>query len=134
MKQIAQLIRRAATRGRDSELFVLMAELTDSDYDLRPLVQAIKFAKARHHRVVVLLAWPSRMPVPNSVLSLDRVLREPSGTTEYLVERRQKESAFQRLRTEFGKLGVPVAVAADDQAATLILSQLEIVRSARALA
>lgn len=134
VEQIAQLIRRAATRGRDSELFVLMAELTDSDYDLRPLVQAIKFAKARHHRVVVLLAWPSRMPVPDSVLSLDRVLREPSGTTEYLVERRQKESAFQRLRTEFGKLGVPVAVAADDQAATLILSQLEIVRSARALA
>jgi hypothetical protein len=96
-------------------------------------VQAIKFATARHHRVMVLAAWPVKMPLPRTTLSLDQVLGQPSGTTEYLVTRRQKENAFMRVRSELGKLRVPVVAAADEAATSMVLNQLELVRSGRAV-
>lgn len=133
--QLSKLIRRVAARGRDNELIVVMAELTDADYDLQSLVQAIKYAKARHHRVAILVAWPTQMPLPKQSISLDTVLKYgPNGATEWLLERRQKQQAFVRLRTEFGKLRVPVAAASDEMATNLILNQLEVLRSGRTTA
>ena len=133
IEQLSRLIQRAASMGRDNELFVVLAELTDTEYDLTSLMYAIKFARARQHRVAVVVAWPDRLPIPQSVLPLDRVLGEPTGRTEYLMERRQKENAFVQLKAAMGKLRVPVVAAADDAVTTLILNQLEIVRSGRAL-
>ena len=132
--QLAKLLRRAAVRGRDNELFVVMAELTDAEYTLKTLVQEIRFARARYHRVVVLLAWPAKLPAPQQAISLDMILNAPTAKTGYLVERRQKEQAFLRVRNELGKLGVPVAVAAEEVATPLIMNQLQIVRTGRALA
>lgn len=131
--QLSRLIQRAASMGRDNELFVVLAELTDTEYDLSSLMYAIKFARARHHRVAVIAAWPERLPIPGSVLPLDEVLGEPTGRTEYLMERRQKENAFVQLKAALGKLRVPVVAAADNAATALILNQIEIVRSGRAL-
>lgn len=125
IEQLAQLLRRYASRGRDNELFVILAELTSSDYDLAPLVDAIKFAKARHHRVAVLVAWPARMPGPTSAAqsSLD-------NQNLYTTQRKQ-EQAYARLRSEFGKLAVPISTAAHDNASVMVLNQLEILRSGR---
>lgn len=131
IEQLAQLLRRNASRGRDNELFVILAELTSTNYDLKPLVEAIKFAKARHHRVAVLLAWPGQMPGPSSVgtrRSLDGVI------DNLLSAQRKQEQAYVRLRGELGRLAVPISTAADENAATIVLTQLEILRSGRAVA
>lgn len=131
---LAKLLHRAAVRGRDNELFVIMAELTDSEYDLRPLQKAIHFAKARHHRVMLLLAWPPKMPIPSQQLRFDYLLDQPAGSTEFLVERRQQETAFLHLRKELGRLRVPVVAAADQLATSMILRELELVRAGRTVA
>ena len=119
-------------RGRDNELILIAAELTDSDYDLSELTQAIRFARARHHRVAILLAWPPNMPTPKEEINLDVVLKYgPNGATETVLEKRQKQQAFLRIRSEMGKLRVPVAIASADLATNLVLSQLEILRMGR---
>lgn len=128
--QLAQLLRRSASKGRDNELFVILAELTDTEYDLTPLTEAIKFAKARHHRVAVLMAWPPGMTGPDSSVasSINRNL------VRYLAERRHQQRAYKQLRLELGKLGVPMAAATQDAATVLVMNQLEIIRTGRSVA
>lgn len=132
IEQLAKLVRRVAMRGRDNELILIAAELTDADYDLSELTRAIRFARARHHRVAILLAWPPNMPTPKDEINLDVVLKYgPNGATESVLEKRQKQHAFLRIRSEMGKLRVPVAIATADVATNLVLSQLEILRMGR---
>src|SRR5262249_9662693 len=61
---LAGALLRAVGRGRDNELFVLLADLLELD-DLTPLLRAVKVARARHHQVVLLCPWPPGMPVPH---------------------------------------------------------------------
>lgn len=127
--QLAQLLRRSAAKGRDNELFVILAELTDAEYDLTPLTEAIKYAKARHHRVAVLMAWPPGMTGPE--IEAKRSLNK--NLDRYLADRRRQQKAYKRLRIELGKLGVPMASSAEDAATVMVLNQLEIIRSGRAV-
>lgn len=126
--QLAQLLRGYAARGRDNELFVILADLTDDEYDLAPLMDAVKYAKARHHRVAVVTAWPPHVAGP---LKRSTEKTEPGALT---AERRFQERAYRELVRQFGKLGVPIAAAADDRAIALVLNQLEIIRTGRAVA
>ena len=134
IEQLSKLLTHATTRARDSELFLIFAELCDADYDLTPLTAAIRLAAARQHRVVVLCAWPDGVELAKTQVRLESVLAEPSLGIERLVESRQRSGAYDRLRSELGKLRAPVAVATEKRAIPLIASELEIVRSGRAMA
>jgi len=130
ISQLAQLLRRSASQGRDNELFVILAELTDADYDLTPLTEAIKYAKARHHRVAVLMAWPPGMTGPDSTVAISA----NKNIDLFLSERRHQQDAYKQLRAELGKLGVPMAAAAQDAATAMVMNQLEIIRTGRSVA
>lgn len=132
VEQVGQLIRQTVTRAKDNELLVVFAELTDVALDLGPLRDAIKLARAKGHRAAIVLGWPPKLPAEKSPIRFDDLLRDASGPTAESVEQQQNHRARDRLRVEFAKLGVPVAAATDDDAATLIMNQLEIVRAARA--
>ena len=56
--QLARMLTHRSARSRDSEMFLVLAELCQPEYDLGPLINAIKLATARRHRVAVLCAWP----------------------------------------------------------------------------
>jgi hypothetical protein len=61
---LAGALLRAVGKGRDNELFVLLADLLELDEQLAPLLSAVKVAVARHHQVMVVCPWPPRVPLP----------------------------------------------------------------------
>lgn len=161
IQQLANLLNHAVTGGRDNELFVIMAELTDSEYDLAPLTKAIKVARARHHRVMVVCGWPPGLAAPINTnpmnkkkstgtepanresANIEPAITEPanresnmypSNLQQIAIETEKKNYAFHRLQAELGKLRVPVVSASNDQAELLIMNQLELVRTGRFVA
>ena len=56
---LARGLLRAVGRGRDNELFVILADLLELSDDLEPLLRAVKVALARHHQVMVICPWPA---------------------------------------------------------------------------
>src|SRR5262249_32471934 len=59
---LARGLLRAVGRGRDNELFVILADLLELSDELEPLLQTIKVALARHHQVMVICPWPAGVP------------------------------------------------------------------------
>jgi uncharacterized protein (DUF58 family) len=126
---LANALLRAVGKGRDNELFVLMADLLELDDQLLPLVRATRVALARHHQVVLLCPWPA---------DLDRPEREPPAAgpesekpavpVEEMVRRSNRQrfhTAFHRLRRTFARLGVSVVCAAGNEAVPLVLERME---------
>jgi hypothetical protein len=56
---LARGLLRAVSRGRDNELFVILADLLELSDELEPLLRAVKVALARHHQVMVICPWPA---------------------------------------------------------------------------
>ena len=129
--QLSRMITHASAHSRDSELFLVCAELCDVQYDLGPLMHAIKLVVARGHRVAVLCAWPPGMPHDDDPVRLETLLLESADNWDARLELRQRINAFHRIRNELARLRVPVALASEDQAIPLVAAQLEIVRSRR---
>ena len=65
---LARGLLRAIGRGRDNELFVILADLLELSHELEPLLRAVKVALARHHQVMVICPWS----LVNSVLAKDK--------------------------------------------------------------
>lgn len=128
---LAKALVESTGRGRDNELFVLMADLLELDGHLGPLLQAVKVALGRHHRVVLVCPWPQGVPLPTEGRSAEQVEREGvklDGLLRGLAEARTL-LAYQRIRREFSRLGVQVLCAGSDESVPLILKRIEQLRS-----
>ena len=56
---MADALVRAVGRGRDNELFVLLADLLELNEEaLDPLLRAVRVALGRHHQVMLICPWP----------------------------------------------------------------------------
>ena len=127
---LASSLVRAVSRGRDNELFVLLADLLEYDGKLDALTDAVRLARARHHRVVVICPWPERIRPANDSA---RIVPQDVNTDE-LVRRAETERlrmAANRLKAELMRWHVPVAFTADEQAIRLVLSEAELTRDGR---
>lgn len=139
MPQRAEILGRAivdaAGRGRDNELYVVLADLLDLDDALEhsptggvsSLLQAVRVARARHHQMVVIQPWPHGLPLPQEKrpeMKRDTV----NGMLTELLQRRMNESFF-RLRREFARLGVAVVCAESEAATELILERMDRLRN-----
>lgn len=134
---LANALVRAVGKGRDNELFVLLADLVELDDALDPLLRAVRVALGRHHQVMVICPWPPGLELPHDK---QRRSREPSpkplskghppqAALWDQVTTRRFHLAYQRLRRTFTRMGVAVLCAAEDEPIPLILSRLERLRS-----
>jgi hypothetical protein len=103
---LAAALRYAIGRGRDNELFVLLADLLPVADRIEPLLAAVKVAVARHHTVLVVCPLLS------------------SGGRSAA----ERARVFDGLRREFARLGVHVTSALSNEAVPMILKRLERLR------
>src|SRR5262249_8561712 len=142
---------RAVARGRDNELFVIMADLLELGDRLGKIMAAVKVALARHHQVMVVCPWPAGIPLPKrsevrnqraevrgeqSLLTSDfRPLisdGDDSTTVQALLHRAEIvrfQRAYRHLRRSFARFHVPVLCAKSDDSVPLILNRLERLRT-----
>jgi uncharacterized protein (DUF58 family) len=121
---------RAVRRGRDNELFVLLADLFELTDGMEPLRRAVRVALGRHHRVVLVCPWSPDIPLPDSE-EVEAVfpLTDPMTRARRSLIRRYHR-AYQETRREFGKLAVPVVIARQREPVQLILDRMEQLRVA----
>ena len=127
---LASALTRAVGRGRDNELFVLLADLLELDDALDPLLKAVRVAVSRHHQVIVVIPWPAGMRPPQDEPADEEA---PDGTLHALLGRattRRFHRAYHRVRRTFTRLGVQVVCAASGEAAPLILERIKRLRAA----
>lgn len=126
---LARALTRAIRRGHDNELFVVLADLLDLDDGLAPLVNAVRVARARHHQV--LIVCPTRGTVRRESLSQGDLPPADADAAELVrfALQARTDRAWQTVRRAFGRLGVPVVPAAENDTARLILHRLEQMRN-----
>jgi hypothetical protein len=155
---LAKAFLRAVARGRDNELFVILADLLELENHLGKILAAVKVALARHHQVMIVCPWPADIPMPKRQKSVASgqwpvagkksdvggqgsgvrgqesgiELLSPESTTVQALLRRATIVRFQRayhqLRRSFARFGVPVLCAKSEDSVPLILNRLERLR------
>jgi uncharacterized protein (DUF58 family) len=127
---LARTLLQAVARGRDNELFVLLADLLELDDRLGPLLQAVRVALSRHHQVVLVCPWPPGLALPGGA---DQGPDEPRpGRLADVVGQATTarfQAAYHRVRRTFARLGVPVVCAASDEPVALVQDRLDRLRA-----
>jgi uncharacterized protein (DUF58 family) len=134
---LAAALIRAVGRGRDNELFVLLVDLLELEDHIGPLLKAIKVARSRHHRVLIVCPWPPGIKPPGKEEDSRAARRRRPGTGDYpgrlraLMERTSTSRfhrAYHHLRRTFTRLGVHVVCAQGGEPVKLILQRLDQLR------
>jgi hypothetical protein len=128
-KVLADALLKAIAHGKDNELFVLCADLLDNLDELAPLERAVAAAKARHHQVVVVCAWPASVDAPGRTSKYE----SPSSKFDLRVMLQricaaQLHEAFGRLRKAMSRIGVSVLCAADPKSVSGIMVRMHRLR------
>ncbi|XZE20479.1 DUF58 domain-containing protein [Pirellulaceae bacterium SH449] len=132
MNHLIRSIQQAVQIARDNEVFVIIADLLSSHRDLSGLLQSVKVARARHHRVVVVAQSPSFEPIGRS--SLDRLDHPEMISAEdwcRLASGIQIEERHKEVKSQFSQIGVPFSVTSDAASIPLVLKEVELARSGR---
>lgn len=120
---------RSVSGARDNELYVLLVDLIDCGGNLGSLADAIRLARARHHRVCVL------SPVPEflSDVDLETTHAHPLTSDELLLraEVLRIRRAQDNLKRELIRLGASVSFVCDRRAIKQVLSEVNLLRSGR---
>jgi uncharacterized protein (DUF58 family) len=129
---VAKALLRAVGKGRDNELFVLLVDLLELTEALRPLLQAVQVAQARHHQVMILCPWPPGVPLPDRRRSPAGWPaaggRRPAAVLEQ-TETYRFHHAFHHLRRTFARRGVPVICAQSSDSVSLVLDRINRLRT-----
>jgi uncharacterized protein (DUF58 family) len=135
---LAEALLGAVVRGKDNELFVLLADLLEAGPDLARLERAVSVARARHHQVVVICPWPNAVPLPPrsgdgpGTPSAHSKLPKPTWSLEDIVLRASTlrlHQAYAELRQRFARHGVSVLCAGNDDTVDLILYRIQQLRA-----
>ncbi len=127
---LADQIVRSVTRARDNELYVILADLLGVSDQMKPVLQAVQMARARHHQIVVLIPWPADVPPP------DGEPEEPPqqlkiGTLVRTVMIARYHKAYAQLRATLTRAGALVVRVEDGDPVQLILDRLDRLRGVR---
>jgi uncharacterized protein (DUF58 family) len=138
---LAEALLRSVSRARDNELYVILSDLTEAVGAIKPLVNAARVARARHHQVVVIVPWPADVPPPVSSRHEQpmktsqlkdrswKPLRIGGLVKSVLVNRYHR--AYAELRTSLARAGAVVVRVEDGDPVRLVLEQLDRVRGVR---
>lgn len=127
---LSDALTRVVARSHDHELFVLMVDLLDHPDPPGRLADAIRLARARHHRVVVICPCPDDCR-PGSLNITDFASKQSLPRLLSQAERARRISSAEKLQRTLRRLGVPVAFASDGRAAQLVLAEAELARNGR---
>ena len=119
---------RAVARARDNELYVLLVDLIDCGGELGNLPDAIRLARARHHRVCVLC------PVPDfGHFHEENQSQSPVSSEELLLraESLRLSRAQEKIRRKLIRLGATVSFVTGRKAIKTVLSEVDFIRSGR---
>jgi uncharacterized protein (DUF58 family) len=125
---LARALTQAVGRGRDNELFVLLADVLELDEQLSPLLQAVRVALSRHHQVVLVCAWPPGLPPPGA----DPPKADAGATLHRLLSALDAErlhAAYARTRRALTRLGATVVCAAAGEPVQLVLERMDQLRA-----
>ena len=138
---LVKALNYAVARGRDNELFVLLVDLVDLADDLDPLIRAVRVAVARHHQVLVILPWqedvpapPAEVPADDDRIPLRKAERFAVGGYRAIADELTRDfmdgyhRAYFRLRREFGRLGVLVIRADQEEPVQIVLDRIDRLR------
>jgi uncharacterized protein (DUF58 family) len=127
---LANNLLAAVGKGHDNELFVLLADLLELDDALDPLLRAVKVARARHHRILIVCPWPPGVPPPEAVRKRRRHRRGPDWLRRAVMDAMftRLYQAYRKLRRTFARLGVQVVCAENADSVPLILKRLDQLR------
>jgi uncharacterized protein (DUF58 family) len=132
---LARALTRAVGKGRDNELFVLLADLLELTNALGPLLRSVKVALARHHRVMVVCPWPPGIPLPGAEAAPVPANGETTPAADGELRSALLRSttlrfhqAFHEVRRTLGRLRVAVICAHPEDSPRIILERLELLR------
>lgn len=123
---LTDALTRAIATARDNEVFVLVADLIDHPGKPGRLLHAVRVARARKHRVVVICPWPT--PV-----ALDKLADFPEDVAEIAqqAEQLRLDNAAERLRSEFRRVMVPFVMATEGKSVRLVMAEAGLARDGR---
>jgi hypothetical protein len=137
---LVKALNYSVARGRDNELFVLLVDLVDLADELDPLIRAVRVAVARHHQVLVILPWQEDVPAPpaeappDDQIPLRKAERFIAGGYRAIADDVTRDfvdgyhRAYFRLRREFGRLGVLVIRADQQEPIQIVLDRIDRLR------
>ena len=114
-------------------MFILLIDLFDRESHWGPLLDAIRIARARHHDVLVVSAWPTEFTMPATGIADETRLR-PSAFGSISHASALAEQYFrshERLSHELSRVGVTLALARLEEAVPEVLRRVENMRHAR---
>jgi uncharacterized protein (DUF58 family) len=127
---LSDALTRVVARSHDHELLVLLVDLLDHPDPPGRLANAIRLARAHHHRVVVICPCPDDCR-PGSHNFHDLASKQSLSRLLSHAERARRISSAEKLQKTLRRLGVAVAFASDGRAAQLVLAEAELARSGR---
>jgi hypothetical protein len=125
-------VHQAVQSAKDNEVFVLIVDLLSSERDISGLLQALKVARGKHHRVVVVSQSPSFEPIEKCNLRAMNNFRETSPDSwRRLASKLQISERYNCVKLQFNSIGVPFSVTSDESSIASVLQELELARSGR---
>ena len=121
-------IQQAVLRAKDNEVFVLFIDLLSHPRNLTDLMHALKLAKGRHHRVLVVSTSP-QFERPK-VERFDHAKRNAKQWRDMADGLRIYENANQ-VKHLFREIAVPFSISAEESTIPLVLREIELARSGR---
>ncbi len=125
---LADTLTRAVAMARDNEVFVLIADLIDHSDMPNRLIDAVRVARARNHRVVVICPWPAPVRAEKLIDLPDDVVEVTQRAEQFRLD-----EAAEKLRAQFRRLGVPFAMATEGKSIQLVLAEAGMAKDARTL-
>ena len=127
--QLAQSLRQTIGRAHDNEHYIVICDLLDTAASHEVLRPVIQLARGRHHRIGIVCP----VPAPRGISGNGN---EPPTTSSLIHEAWHIEHHEQRrlLTRELRSWGADVAFADHDRPLSLILSELRLAHTGRALA
>jgi hypothetical protein len=128
---LTRALLQAVSRGRDNELFVLLADILELEEHLEPLIHAVRITLARHHQVLLVCPWPPGLPLPDphaNANPIEAVAALRSVRLMSLFSIQSYHAAYARVRDQFRALGVTVLCAAAAEPIPLILQRMDRLR------
>jgi uncharacterized protein (DUF58 family) len=122
MKTFCQAVLEGITRAKDNELFVLVGQLPVDDDDTRRLLQTIRLARAKYHRIVFVETHSPETHLPQDPIAC-QMLR---GMQQGIMGRRRNE-----LNSNLVALGARMARVEDPRLMNNVLAELELLRHGR---